>query len=269
MTEQFRLYTRMSAFVGFLLLSAATLVLLRAVELCTGRDIDRAPFVKHYCTVLCRLLGMEILTHGSAMAGAALRVCNHVSWIDIPILGACLPLRFLAKREVASWPVIGWIARQIGTLFVQRGSGESAKVRQNLTPVLKQGESVLIFPEGTTTAGESVRTFHPRLLGAAIAAECPVQAITIAYHRDGQRDSLAPFIGADDFLAHLPRLLRKPAVQVDILFHPPLAVSATDCPSQLARTLHQQVSQGLGALRENPRNPTWHPADPASALRAQ
>jgi 1-acyl-sn-glycerol-3-phosphate acyltransferase len=246
--ESVRLYTRLSAFVGFLLLSMATLVMLRVAELCNRRRIDRAAFVRRYCVGLCWLLGMRIQTHGVALEGSALRVCNHVSWTDIPILGACLPLRFLAKREVASWPLIGWIARHIGTLFVQRGAGDSATVRQTLAAALEDGGSVLVFPEGTTTAGDSIKPFHPRLLGAAIAAKRPVQAMTIAYHRDGQPDHLVPFIGDDDFIAHLCRLLRKPAVRVDVMFHPPLTVCASDRPSELARELHLQVSQGLEAL---------------------
>lgn len=250
--ESLRLFTRLSAFVGFVLLSMMTLVLLRAVELCSRRRIARAVLVNRYCAGLCRLLGMRIQTHGLPIEGSALRVCNHVSWTDIPILAAGLPLRFLAKHEVASWPLIGWIARQVGTIFVKRGAGDSAAVRETLASALEAGESILVFPEGTTTAGESVRPFHPRLLGAAITARCPVQAITIAYHRDGQPDRLVPFVGDDEFVAHLFRLLRKPAVRVDVVFHPPLAVSVSDTPSELARTLHQQVSKGLEVLREKP-----------------
>lgn len=121
--EHVRFYTRMSAFVGFLLLSMVTLVLLRAFELCTWRRIDRAPFVRRYFVVLCWLLGMRVQTHGCALENSALRVSNHVSWTDIPILGARLPLRFLAKREVASWPLIGWIARHAGTLFFNVAQG--------------------------------------------------------------------------------------------------------------------------------------------------
>jgi 1-acyl-sn-glycerol-3-phosphate acyltransferase len=248
--ESFRLFTRLSAFVGFVLLSMTTLILLRAFELCSRRRIDRTTLVNRYCAGLCGLLGMRIQTHGQPMEGSALRVCNHVSWTDIPILAAGLPLRFLAKREVASWPLIGWIARQVGTIFVKRGAGDSAAVRETLVSALEAGESVLVFPEGTTTTGENVRPFHPRLLGAAIAARSPVQAITIAYHRDGQPDLLVPFIGEDEFVAHLCRLLRKPAVRVDVMFHPPLAVSVSDSPRELARTLHQQVSRGLEKLRE-------------------
>lgn len=228
----------------------ATLVLVRAFEFCSRQRIDRTILVNGYSTALCRLLGMRIQTHGLATDGSALRVCNHVSWTDIPILATGLPLRFLAKREVASWPLIGWIAREVGTIFVQRGAGDSAKVRQILVSSLEGGSSVMVFPEGTTTTGESVKRFHPHMLGAAIEAKCPVQAITISYHRDGQPDWLVPFTGDDDFVAHLCRLLRKPALRVDVLFHPPLAVFASDSPAALARLLHQKVSEGLVILRE-------------------
>ncbi|MFP3978948.1 lysophospholipid acyltransferase family protein [Marinobacter sp. KMM 10035] len=248
--ESIRFFSRLSAFLVFLLLSMATLVSVRIFEFCSRQRIDRAMLVKGYSVVLCRLLGMRIQTHGLAMEGPALRVCNHVSWTDIPILAAGLPLRFLAKREVASWPLIGWIAREVGTIFVQRGAGDSAKVRQKLVSSLEGESSVMVFPEGTTTTGESVKRFHPHMLGAAIEAQCPVQAITIAYHRDGQPDWLVPFTGDDDFVAHLCRLLKKPAVRVDVLFHPTLAVSASGSPAALAQLLHQQVSEGLVILCE-------------------
>lgn len=261
MAESLRLFTRLSAFAGFLLLSMTTLVLLRTFELSSRRRIDRAILVNIYCAGLCRLLGMRIQTYGLPMEGPALRVCNHVSWTDIPILAAGLPLRFLAKREVASWPLIGWITRQVGTIFVQRGADDSAAVRETLASALEAGGSVMVFPEGTTTGGESARPFHPRLLGAASTAKCPVQAVTIAYHRDGQPDWIVPFIGDDDFLAHLCRLFRKPAVRVDVMFHPPLAVSVTDSPRKLARMLHQQVSQGLEILREKHEG-GWSPVAP-------
>ncbi|MDP4549241.1 MAG: lysophospholipid acyltransferase family protein [Marinobacter sp.] len=250
MVERVRFFTRLSAFLVFLLLSMATLGLVRIIEFCSRQRIDRTVLVNVYSAGLCRLLGMRIQTRGLVMEGPALRVCNHVSWTDIPILAAGLPLRFLAKREVASWPIIGWIAREIGTIFVRRGAGDSAKVRQTLVSALEGGSSVVVFPEGTTTTGAGVKRFHPHMLGAAIEAKCPVQAITIAYHRDGQRDWLVPFTGDDDFVAHLCRLLKKPAVRMDVLYHPPVTVSASDNPADLAQLFHQQVSQGLVTLRE-------------------
>ncbi|RMJ03861.1 2-acyl-glycerophospho-ethanolamine acyltransferase [Marinobacter litoralis] len=248
--ESVRFFTRLSAFVVFLSLSMATLGLVRIIEICSRQRIDRTGLVNRYSAGLCRLLGMRIQTHGLAMEGPALRVCNHVSWTDIPILAAGLPLRFLAKREVASWPLIGWIAREIGTIFVQRGAGDSAQVRQTLVSALEDGSSVVVFPEGTTTTGESVKRFHPHMLGVAIEAKCRVQAITISYHRNGQPDWLVPFTGDDDFVSHLCRLLKKPAVRMDVLYHPPVAVSANDNPADLAQMLHRQVSQGLVTLRE-------------------
>lgn len=241
---------RLGLFVGFLLFSTMSLVFIRAFELCRGRPINQARLVHRYCLGLCRLLGMRIQTQGSPIDGVRLLVCNHVSWTDIPILAANVPLQFIAKQEVASWPLIGWIARQVGTLFVQRGAGDSAAVRQTLVSALHNGSSVMLFAEGTTTNGESVNRFHPNLLGAAIAANRPVQAVTIAYHRDGQRDPIVPFINDDEFVSHLFRLLSKPALRVDIMFHPPVNAIQGYSSTKLACELRQQVIQGLVTLRE-------------------
>ncbi|RMJ01613.1 2-acyl-glycerophospho-ethanolamine acyltransferase [Marinobacter litoralis] len=249
-TGGLRLSMRLGFFVGFMLFSMMSLVFIRAFELCRGRPINQSILVHRYCLCLCRLLGLRIQTHGSPIDGTGLLVCNHISWTDIPILAANVPLQFIAKQEVASWPLIGWIARQVGTLFVQRGAGDSAAVRQTLVSALHNGRSVMLFPEGTTTNGESVKRFHPNLLGAALAANRPVQAVTIAYHREGQRDRIVPFINDDEFVSHLFRLLSKPPLRVDIMFHPPVNVIQGYSSTKLASVLRQQVIQGLVTLRE-------------------
>jgi 1-acyl-sn-glycerol-3-phosphate acyltransferase len=94
-------------------------------------------------------------------------VSNHVSWTDIPLLGALQPLSFLSKAEVRDWPVAGWLAHKGGTQFIRRGAGDSSQVGQQLTRHLQQGHHLLIFPEGTTTDGLALRTFHGRLLSSA------------------------------------------------------------------------------------------------------
>jgi 1-acyl-sn-glycerol-3-phosphate acyltransferase len=168
MVERVRLFTRLSAFLVFLLLSMATLGLVRIIEFCSRQRIDRTVLVNVYSAGLCRLLGMRIQTRGLVMEGPALRVCNHVSWTDIPILAAGLPLRFLAKREVASWPIIGWIAREIGTIFVQRGAGDSAKVRN----------TGVGFGGRKFSGGFSGRNHHHR---------CKCETVSPAHARGGHR----------------------------------------------------------------------------------
>ncbi|MCO6059989.1 1-acyl-sn-glycerol-3-phosphate acyltransferase [Pseudomonas sp. MOB-449] len=161
-------------------------------------------------------------------------VSNHVSWTDIPLLGAVAPLSFLSKAEVRTWPVAGWLAHKAGTLFIRRGSGDSGLIGQQLARHLGDGRNLLIFPEGTTTDGSLLKTFHSRLLTSAVETEVAVQPVAIRYLRDGQRDEVAPFIGEDDLLSHLVRLLRSDRAEVDIQLLEPI-------PSQgLSRTVLSQ-----------------------------
>ncbi|MBF3247173.1 1-acyl-sn-glycerol-3-phosphate acyltransferase, partial [Pseudomonas aeruginosa] len=113
---------------------------------------------------LCAALPFEVRVSGEAPRQPMLWVANHVSWTDIPLLGALAPLTFLSKAEVRAWPLAGWLAEKAGTLFIRRGSGDSRLINQRLAEQLHRGRNLLIFPEGTTTNGESLRTFHGRLM---------------------------------------------------------------------------------------------------------
>ncbi|MFC5699194.1 lysophospholipid acyltransferase family protein [Pseudomonas sp. GCM10022186] len=192
------------------------------------------------CWFLARLAGalpFRVRISGAVPQQPMLWVSNHVSWTDIPLLGALAPLSFLSKAEVRAWPVAGWLAHKAGTLFIRRGSGDSGLVGQQLARHLGEGRNLLIFPEGTTTDGSQLKTFHSRLLTSAVETGVPVQPVAIRYRRDGQRDEIAPFIGEDDLLSHLVRLLRNDPIEVEIQLLEPL-------PSQgLSRTLLSQKAK--------------------------
>jgi 1-acyl-sn-glycerol-3-phosphate acyltransferase len=89
---------------------------------------------------------------------------------------------FVSKQEVRDWPLIGGLSARTGTLFIRRGSeGAAAMVADEITWRLRHGDAMLVFPEGTSTAGATVRRFHPRLFRAAVMGQCPVQAIALRY----------------------------------------------------------------------------------------
>lgn len=245
-----RLSLRLPVFVLFLILCVTTILLLRIADLVLPAPIDRAPLGRLYLTGLCHLLGFRIIRSGAPISGAALLVSNHVSWTDIAVLGASVPLRFLSKSEVADWPVIGWIARDIGTLFIERTAGRTAQVRGQIAATLDQGHCVLVFPEGTTSDGRGVLPFRGRLLPAATESSKPVQAITLAYRRKGEVDAIVPFVGSDSFQNHLVRLLSKPAIEVTLVFHPPLWPADQHSGQQMAAHLHNQVAQSLAELHD-------------------
>ncbi|MHC6224205.1 lysophospholipid acyltransferase family protein [Pseudomonas sp. X10] len=171
---------------------------------------------------LIRALPFEVQVIGTLPQQPMLWVSNHVSWTDIPLLGMLTPLSFLSKAEVRHWPVAGWLALKAGTLFIRRGGGDSQQLRRQIHAQLQQSRPLLIFPEGTTTDGRSLRTFHGRLLAGAIDQGTPVQPVAIQYLRGGQPDPVAPFIGDDDLLSHLMRLFAQPAGEVRIYLLAPI-----------------------------------------------
>lgn len=165
---------------------------------------------------LTAALPFRVTVSGQRSAQPMLWVCNHVSWTDIPLLGMLAPLSFLSKAEVRTWPVAGWLALKAGTLFIRRGSGDSKLIQKQMGQHLLNRHSLVIFPEGTTTDGRSLRTFHGRLLASAIDTGTPLQPVAIQYLRDGHPDRIAPFIGDDDLLSHLRRLFAHEVSEVHI-----------------------------------------------------
>ncbi|UAW99996.1 1-acyl-sn-glycerol-3-phosphate acyltransferase [Halopseudomonas nanhaiensis] len=204
----------------------------------------RARLCQLWMTGLVAILPLQVRSSGNLPRHPALWVSNHISWLDIVLLGRLAPLHFLSKAEVAAWPVIGWLARGAGTLFIERGTG-SSDLNGHLAQTLEARRSLVIFPEGTTTAGDRVRTFHGRLLGCAVETATPLQPVAIAYRSQGARDTVAPFIGDDEFTTHLWRLLGSDTIEVEIRLLPPI-LSAGAARNQLARDARQVVAQTLG-----------------------
>lgn len=172
---------------------------------------------------LTAALPFRVTVTGELPREPMLWVSNHVSWTDIPLLGMLAPLSFLSKAEVRTWPVAGWLALKAGTLFIRRGSGDSRLIQRQMTQHLQKHDALMIFPEGTTTDGRSLRTFHGRLLSSAIDAGVPIQPVAIRYLRDGEPCPIAPFIGDDDLLSHLRRLFANEQGDVQIQLLKPIA----------------------------------------------
>jgi 1-acyl-sn-glycerol-3-phosphate acyltransferase len=241
----FRLLARLVSFITCLLLTAAVAGLLILVETVSRRSISRPPWARACFHMAARCSGFRMSRRGDIARGPVLFVSNHISWSDIPVLGGMAPLRFLSKQEVRRWPLIGWLAAQAGTLFIRRGGGTANKARDEIANSLKRGESVLVFPEGTTSAGIGVLPFHGKLLKAAIDAGVPIQPISIGYLRDGRPDPVAPFIGDDEFQSHLVRMLKRPATRVEVHFHPAVTPGQDESLASLAERLRDVVARGL------------------------
>ena len=210
----------------------------------TGR-LDAGYLTHRWQLHLLQVLGVRVRQRGSAVAGGRLIMANHVSWLDIPLIGACAPTRFVSKAEVRDWPIAGWLAQAAGTFYLQRGKHGTRPLVDRLVPQLRAGVSVAIFPEGTTSDGRDVLGFHSRLFAAAIEAGVPVQPVAIRYGEGDAGQSLAPFVGDDDLLSHLLRLLRNRRLEAEILFTAPID-PANHSRSSLAEHCRDSVRAALG-----------------------
>ncbi|MFK8253597.1 lysophospholipid acyltransferase family protein [Ancylobacter terrae] len=189
-----------------------------------------------YYRIVLALIGVRVRVVGEFAAGRPLLiVANHVSWLDIPVLGARMPLAFVAKSEVGTWPGIGLLARLARTVFVDRQRrSDTARVTRAMAERMGEGDPVVLFAEGTSSEGVRVLPFRSALLGAtqaAVAGDTPVtvQPLAIAYIRqDGlpllsrERHRIAWF-GDMELAPHLAALLRRGAIDVELRVGPPLA----------------------------------------------
>jgi len=179
----------------------------------------------------CRILGIEVTKSGDmSMARPTLYASNHISYVDIFILG-CLPAYFIAKSEVASWPVFGKLAQFQNTLFIERKPGRAKQQLEILKTHLSEGNSLTFFPEGTSTDGIHVEPFKSTLFESANLAQgkprVAIQPVTVAYtHHDGElirsqtvRDHYA-WYAKMPFLSHFLGLMPLRKVGAKIHFHP-------------------------------------------------
>ena len=204
----------------------------------------RQRLTRRFLAHLGRALPFRLRIEGAPPRQPMLWVSNHGSWADIPLIGGLAPLSFLSKSDVRHWPLAGWLAQQAGTLFIRRGAGDSGALSQSMAHRLRRGLPVLVFPEGTSSDGASVRHFHGRMLGAAIEAQRPLQPLAISYLRDGERDPLAPFVGDDELVRHLRRLFAGEIAEVRIQFLEPIA-SLGRSRSQLADQARACIERAL------------------------
>ena len=225
-----RRYARVARVLGVVSLGlgmAGMFGLLERLGLNSTMD-RRQRWSQFFMTRLSNALPFRVRVVGELPATPMLWVSNHVSWTDIALLGQLTPLSFLSKSEVRGWPVAGWLAAKAGSLFIRRGAGDSQLIREQMTRHLQQPLPLLMFPEGTTTDGSSVRTFHGRLLSAAIDSRVSLQPVAIRYLRNGEVDAIAPFVGDDDLLSHLLRLFSHEQGEVEIHLLEPIASHAQE-----------------------------------------
>lgn len=232
------------------------------------------PMAGFWHRTMCRVIGMEIRITGTPSAsGATLFAANHISWVDIIVLGGVLKnASFVAKSEVAGWGILGVLCGLHKTIFINRGRRtDSARQRDELSARIAMGHSLILFPEGTNTSGVYVAPFKSSLFSVAESADesnsatpLLIQPVTLAYIEvngmplvRSQKPWVA-WLGDVELFEHLRQLLGRARTVATIEFHEPVTLEEAGCRKELARYCEAQVKAGLerahrAELRLGPR----------------
>lgn len=215
-------------------------------------------FARVYWRGVAGILGLRLRVIGELSAAQpVLFVANHSSWLDIVALGAVLPACFIAKGDVAGWPVIGAIARLGRTVFVSRSRDTVAREQRELEERLAAGDNLLLFPEGTTSDGNRVLPFASAFLTLAFCPAKPgVQPVTIVYDqldglavRRGDRAELA-WYGDMELAPHVLKLARRDSFRATIVLGAPVPPGEHNNRKTLTAALEREIAATAAGLRQ-------------------
>ncbi|WP_420142683.1 lysophospholipid acyltransferase family protein [Sphingomonas sp.] len=229
-------------------LGLAILLLLTLPPFAIARTFGKGSYwVRFFLGGAGWLLGLRVTVEGKPLRGDALYAANHVSWLDIPALGGTVPVRFIAKSEIAGWSVIGWLATLGGSVFVARQRRSEARVQADaVTAALHEGVPVVLFAEGGTGDGVSLTPFRASLFSSANAAGAAAQPVAIDY---GARQAEIAWPKGASFGHEIKRMLNRPApVRVTLRFLAPLDGATLD-RKRLAGETHGAIGAALGLSR--------------------
>lgn len=187
----------------------------------------------------------KTLTPTGTVAG--MLVANHISFLDVFVINAWVPAAFVAKDEVRRWPLVGWLTRRTGTIFLQRGSRQAAHAAHlHLVEKLRAGTRVAIFPEGTTSDGHTVQPFHSALLQSAIDAAAPVLPLALRYldAQTHQPSHAADYVGEMSLLECLWSIASSQGLVAQLAPLPAIPSTGLD-RRHLAAHAHRAVAQHL------------------------
>ena len=207
-------------------------------------SVKQQGIIKWWLKRCGRIINLHIQTVGQKTTKNDCFVANHISWLDIIVIGSVHPIRFLSKSEIARWPVIGYLACCAGTLFIQRGSGMRTAF-DSIKRHLEQNETVALFPEGTTSSGYDIRRFHPRLFGAVIDAGVTVQPLAIGYTLNNKPDPNIPFSHRQSFLSNAVQVLKQPRIDATICYTDSVFETNREIFAKRTRALISQATKQI------------------------
>ena len=205
----------------------------------------RSEMIASWSRGILTLLNVSVRVNGQPeQRGPMLVVINHISWLDVLVMLAAQPVCFVSKSEIRHWPLIGWLATNAGTLYIERDKRRDAmRVVHQIAEALRSSQMIAIFPEGTTSDGKQLLPFHANLLQAAVSAGSLVQPVALRFLESSGELSMSPvYIGDDTLLTSVWRMLCAEPVTAQLDFLPPVQMDGLD-----RRTLAAQLQALISA----------------------
>lgn len=212
-------------------------------------DARRLALKQRWSQQLVNLLGVTIKVGAGDTAAKTLQgflVANHISFLDIFVINALAPAAFVAKNDVRSWPLLGWLSQHTETIFLERGSRRAAQAtREHLVERLRAGRLIAVFPEGTTSDGHTVQPFHAALFQGAIDAAAPVIPLMLRYTDAAGRPShAADYVGDTSLVACLWSIASAGSLTAHAELLPLLSSGGVD-RRHLAAHAHRLIGHAL------------------------
>ena len=204
--------------------------------------------LKFWSACLMFITGVRLEQEGEPLHNqVVMLVANHVSWIDIFIINAQRATSFVAKAEIRSWPVVGWLVHQVGTIFIVRGHRQAAvEINKKMAELFEQGVAVGLFPEGTTSEGFSLLPIKYGLLEGALRARVPIQPVCLIFKYKGERSGHVAFVGEQTLVANIWILLSSRDVSVTVRFLPPVTQAGVE-PTEGRNIIGARVEAAISA----------------------
>jgi 1-acyl-sn-glycerol-3-phosphate acyltransferase len=225
-----------------------------------GREPFRRAAIRIWSGWLCRCCGLRVVERPapgarplSQLPPGRLVVANHISWLDIFAIDASCPAAFVAKAEIARWPLLGTLVARTGTLFIERGKRHAVhRMIEHIDRRLQVGGRVAVFPEGTTGDGRRLLPFHANLVQAALDAGVPVVPIGLRYvDADGSPSAAIEYVGDTTFLASLWRIVGAPGMRCELHALPEIAPCEGRSRHAIAQSARAAISERLALPLED------------------
>lgn len=238
------------------------------IHLCRGLWIMHAHFprmdhaargaaIRHWSGRLLHIIGLKLQIRGAqAPIAGTLLAMNHISWVDVYAVLAVAPVRFVAKAEIQSWPILRRLVEGAGTLFIERGRRTHARrISDRMTASIRCGETVAICPEGTTSEGDNILPFHAALFQPAVDTGASIQPLALRYlDRHGLATKIAAYVGEISLIRSLWRIVSEHSLTVELHFVPAVPSAGKD-RRELARECEEAIARALRVAPPPRRTP--------------